>query len=538
MAGHLFVVHGDVLGIACDAALVPTDVDLHLRQAWMERLPTALRQQHAPGGQNQLLVDAPDDWCIDGNRSMPLPGWSSLDGSGQVWLTNTGDDENRGVDWIVNGAIQFLDRARESMVHKPAHRRARHLLAMPLVGSGHGGARHVKDLLQRALLPRLQSYLADADDLDVVLALQHVEDFAAAQRVRTRDGASVGATEWPTLAPELAEEARRLVVVARSGGLVLFVGAGASMGAGLPGWKDLLRRLADRAGIDAGDLEEFGFLDRAAVIQTHLERRSISWREAICEQFAADRHSLVQALLAGLPAQEAVTTNYDCLLEEAFRAAGQARVVLPWQYIERGQPWLLKLHGSTDHPDSLVLTRSDYLRYADSRGALRGLVQALLITREMVFVGFGLDDDNFARIVDDVRKAIRSDEEPRRPFGTALVVGRQPMLADLWEGDLRIVAMPGATTADQARQLEIFLDRVASEAHAGAEFVMRAEYAALLDDEERHLADRLRALEEEMDGLGAESRAWRIVEQAIEQLGGGGPKHVAAYGRSTRGSSS
>ncbi len=49
------------------------------------------------------------------------------------------------------------------------------------------------------------------------------------------------------------------------------------------------------------------------------------------------------------------------------------------------------------------------------------MVQALLITRRMLFVGFGFDDQNFHRIVDEVRKAVRSDGATNDgTFGTAL----------------------------------------------------------------------------------------------------------------------
>ena len=65
-----------------------------------------------------------------------------------------------------------------------------------------------------------------------------------------------------------------------------------------------------------------------------------------------------------------------------------------------------------------VLTRGDYLRYADRRAALAGIVQALLITREMLFVGFSLKDENFFRIADDVRKAVGGDGSSARKFGT------------------------------------------------------------------------------------------------------------------------
>ena len=55
------------------------------------------------------------------------------------------------------------------------------------------------------------------------------------------------------------------------------------------------------------------------------------------------------------------------------------------------------------------MTRSDYLRYDDRRAALKGIVQALLITRHMLFIAFSMTDDNFHRIIEEVRKAVGGD---------------------------------------------------------------------------------------------------------------------------------
>src|SRR5690606_38972835 len=125
--------------------------------------------------------------------------------------------------------------------------------------------------------------------------------------------------------------------------------------------------------------------------------------------------------------------------------------------------WLLKLHGTVEKPEDIVLTRDDYLQYAARRAALAGIVQALLITRHMLFVGFSMSDDNFHRIAYDVRRAIGS-EARADPFGTALLLTDDPLLEELWHDDIRCLGMGIDTRGDRsaaARQLEIFLDHLA-----------------------------------------------------------------------------
>jgi len=55
---------------------------------------------------------------------------------------------------------------------------------------------------------------------------------------------------------------------------------------------------------------------------------------------------------------------------------------------ERG--WLLKLHGCVTRPEEIVLSRDDYMAYDSSRSALAGIVQAMMLTKHMLFVGFSL----------------------------------------------------------------------------------------------------------------------------------------------------
>ena len=53
--------------------------------------------------------------------------------------------------------------------------------------------------------------------------------------------------------------------------------------------------------------------------------------------------------------------------------------------------------------------------------ALAGIVQALLLTRHMLFVGFALRDDHFHAVVHDVRRALGDNTRPEK-LGTALLL--------------------------------------------------------------------------------------------------------------------
>ena len=68
------------------------------------------------------------------------------------------------------------------------------------------------------------------------------------------------------------------------------------------------------------------------------------------------------------------------------------------------------MHGCVSFPEEIVITQKDLEMYESSQiipVALDGLVQASLMTKHLVFVGFSLTDPNYKRIVDEVRMALR-----------------------------------------------------------------------------------------------------------------------------------
>jgi len=505
--GHVFVVGADLTRLVCDDVVVPTDRSLRVSEGWRSLLPDDVGVTEVADG---LRIDL--SWR-GAERVLEVPGG----GSPQVWLVDTVDDDGRGLPWILDGAREALAAVARRSVAEPAHGRSRRLVGLPALGTGWGGAAGERGALLQQLLPVLRE-AAHEHGFDVALVLRGASDLAAAQRVRR--GEDVG---WD-LPGHLRELAGQLGEKARRGQLAVFFGAGVSAAAGLPTWEQLVGELAARSGL-ADDLRE-GMArlppqDSAALLARELGRGRLE--TYVKERFGPGRYALAHALIADLPVQEFVTTNYDPLVELAAADLGRRVQVLPFDDLEPGAPWLLKLHGDSAHPESVVLTREEYLQFGDTRAALAGVLHALLLTRHVLFVGTSMLDDDLIRIAHQVRSAlqVQGSSSPRRS-GTVLALREDPARARLWERDVETVAMGAGDTppAEAARRLEVLLDLIGCLSTPPTGYLLDPAYRGLLSEEEQELAAALRttagALRE-----GSSSTAAQEVAALLRRLGHG-----------------
>jgi hypothetical protein len=512
VSGHVFVVGADLTRLACDDVLVPTDRSLRVGPNWRSLLP------------EDLITDENGDGCCLGlswsgqERVLEVPGG----GPRRTWLLDTvddggRDDPERSLPWLLEGAREALTAVARRTVEEPVHGRAKRLVGLPALGTGWGGAAGERGALLQQLLPVLRE-AAEEHDLDVALVLRSASDVAAAQRVRCGEENSWDLPEHlQALAAQLGERARL-------GQLAVFIGAGVSAAAGLPTWEQLVDELAERSGLD-GELRD-GLTrlppqDSAALLARELGREQLEG--FVQERFGPTSYALAHALVANLPVQEFVTTNYDPLVEHAACDIGRDMKVLPFEEAAPGAPWLLKLHGDAAHPESVVLTREEYLQFGDTRAALAGVLHSLLITRHVLFVGTSMLDDDLIRIAHQVRSAVQMQGSGPRPgSGTVLALREDKVRARLWEQDVETVAMTpaGTPSAQAARLLEVLLDLIGCLSTPPTGYLLDPAYRGMLDEEERRLADALAGVAEalpERDG----STAGQEVAALLRRLGHG-----------------
>ena len=196
--------------------------------------------------------------------------------------------------------------------------------------------------------------------------------------------------------------------------------------------------------------------------------------------------------------------------------------------VRSGDRWLLKLHGSIDRKDSLVFTRQHYIDSFKANRALVGLVQSMLLTRHMLFVGYGLRDEDFHELVHEVNAA-RGSIDDRVSMGTVLSLFDDPTRSDLWTGTVEIVPMrpPQPTRPSEeeiqsaARDLERFIDLLGMLSADNTRFVLDPSYAEDLPEDTRKLTELIDPIIKAFtDGQIDPNRpTWRLVRKALRSLG-------------------
>ena len=127
-------------------------------------------------------------------------------------------------------------------------------------------------------------------------------------------------------------------------------------------------------------------------------------------------------LIASMRFPVLVTTSIDRSLERALVRAGTGfkRVVsgIDIGYLVEEDLVLVKLHGSLDQPESLVLTEKDQMNRFRQVSQPLGWLEALFATKTLLFVGYDLNDHDFLRLYGNAIYAL--DRHSRRSYAVQI----------------------------------------------------------------------------------------------------------------------
>ena len=206
--------------------------------------------------------------------------------------------------------------------------------------------------------------------------------------------------------------------------LLIFVGAGLSasctndLGQKPPSWSQLLEQVAERIGMDHRRPELDDLIARDRLLEAaELLKIDARNRSRLQDLFVIIKE-LVDGpygnLFAGSEWHDAIvraeprviiTTNYDKIIE---RATSAGYVVHEYTSdtvaadVRRNYPMLLKIHGTVDRVDGLILSRRDYTDVRHKGARAMETLHALLLTRPALLLGYSLHDPDLQLILENI----------------------------------------------------------------------------------------------------------------------------------------
>ena len=259
----------------------------------------------------------------------------------------------------------------------------------------------------------------------------------------------------------------------------LFIGAGLSVGAGLPNWSQLLQKLITRS-VENGVMTEEKAEDCLTLARNSSkylmlaeELREVlgtDFKTAIEEIFRDDNVNPTDthALLARMKKNQfIITTNYDLLIERAFAAAQVFRQ--GYKYYEahallrdlyQRQFFLLKAHGDAQTAaEQIVLTDKDYRRLLYREPGYQSALQSIFTMYSVIFIGSSLQDPELRLLLNYVNAAFPEGGIPHYALMTEDDAGKTERRR--WERDynMRVIAISADDNyGDVNRFLEILCE--------------------------------------------------------------------------------
>lgn len=184
--------------------------------------------------------------------------------------------------------------------------------------------------------------------------------------------------------------------------------------------KEIRKALIDR--ISAGELgrDDFPELDDAewfmmehsdpfkALVCHHVSKYTLTGDPALLEELEAFRK-----LSSKIPA--VITTNYDDFLEKHVFTDFD-KLVFPDDYYfsdSSGYGEIMKIHGTVEDPDSIVITSDDYRKLESESLVILARFTSILCNNPVIFIGYSLSDPEINGIIHSIVSSLKQTQLER-----------------------------------------------------------------------------------------------------------------------------
>lgn len=191
---------------------------------------------------------------------------------------------------------------------------------------------------------------------------------------------------------------------------VPFIGAGFSKNAistqkkNIPLWSDLIDTMCKKLNFVNSKLTTNDYQDIAEKFEERFTRLKLI--ELCMEQIQDLEYEpgYVHYLLSTLGFKRIITTNYDSIIERAYRKNGRTiqRITTKQQlavYEASQQTCIIKMHGDFDSIEKLIITKSDYDNFFKNNEFIADYIKGIFRTKTLLFMGYSLNDPDFKQII-------------------------------------------------------------------------------------------------------------------------------------------
>lgn len=221
-------------------------------------------------------------------------------------------------------------------------------------------------------------------------------------------------TVKPEHGPETLQLPPGLVDAVADRRVILMLGAGASLQAGMPSADAFVTAMVEQIREDHGDYRAPASGTQFNAVATDFEsllseERLWEVAQELVDPPYVDGPTTAHRVSARL-FDIMLTTNYDTLLERATETEGMDVGVISSEASEaelQRPRQIIKLHGSISDPRGLVLTESDLAGLEMKRPRLWARVQKLLRERPLLVVGSSLRDPSIVRLLESCRPHVQ-----------------------------------------------------------------------------------------------------------------------------------
>ena len=198
------------------------------------------------------------------------------------------------------------------------------------------------------------------------------------------------------------------------GEVVLWVGAGLSLYAGLPSGVQLREILYE--GLTPLEKEEVGknsdlshLADEICTLKGNRNYIIQTLKDTFRRDFLSTK---THKIISQIPHfRNIITTNYDNLFESVY-GSSKLNVIFSdnhTPYIDTKKVNLFKIHGDLSNPDSIIITESDYNNFFTKdteQNTIWSVIKGIIATKSILFIGYSLEDTNVEVVFNKIREKI------------------------------------------------------------------------------------------------------------------------------------